>query len=135
MAWVTPKTNWAITDYFNIEDYTRIVGNLKYIKDYLETMYAPVNLANMADTKTYSSFLYASEVNAIENNLAALNEGTYNYDIGETKEYVQNGHTPDFEELNRIESAILKLKETLEAQYKNIPRLSFTLGLYRGLQV
>ena len=65
MAWVTPKTNWAITDYFNIEDYARIVGNLKYIKDYLETMYTPVNLANMADTKTYSSFLYASEVNAI----------------------------------------------------------------------
>ena len=135
MAWVTPKTNWAITDYFNIEDYARIVGNLKYIKDYLETMYTPVNLANMADTKTYNSFLYASEVNAIESNLAALNEGTYNYDIGETKEYVQNGHTPDFEELNRIESAILKLKETLEAQYENIPRLSFTLGLYRGLQV
>ena len=33
MAWVEPKTDWVSIDYFNVDDYARIVGNLKYLKN------------------------------------------------------------------------------------------------------
>ena len=28
MAWQQPKTDWKESDYFNVEDYNRIKGNL-----------------------------------------------------------------------------------------------------------
>lgn len=135
MAWITPKTNWVSTDYFNIGDYARIVGNIKYLKDYLETMYDPVTIATLEDTKTYSSMLYASELNNIENAVENINIGTYNFNIGTKPVYVANGNTPDYNEFNRIESALLKLKNTLQAQYDNLPRLAFTLGNYREIKL
>ena len=135
MAWQTPKTNWINTDYFNVADYERIVGNLKYLKDLLELMYSPVTTEEMTENKTYASMLYASEINAIESNLEVINQGTYSFDLGQTKTYTPNGHTPTYEEFNRIESAILRLKITLESQYENIPKIAFILGNYRGIQI
>lgn len=32
MAWITPKTDWVPSDYFNIEDYNRIRNNINQIK-------------------------------------------------------------------------------------------------------
>ena len=135
MAWSTPKTDWASTDYFNISDYARIVGNLKYIQSLASEMYAEITLDELADTKTYTDFLYADEMNSIEHNLESLNNGTYAFDIGTTQTYSANGATPLYSEFNRIESATLKIKTTLEVQKENIPTLSFTLGNYRGLRL
>lgn len=133
MAWVEPKTDWASTDYFNVDDYARIVGNLKHLKTLLETMYAPIAAINLADTKGYNSFLYASEMNTIESLIEEIN--VYGFDIGNSQTFVQNGHTPDFNEWNRIESATLKIKQTLQAQRDRIPVLEFTLGQYGDIQV
>ena len=36
MAWIEPKTDWVSTDYFNIEDYNRIIGNIIYLKDFAD---------------------------------------------------------------------------------------------------
>ena len=33
MAWIEPKTNWTSQDFFNIEDYNRIIGNIAYLKE------------------------------------------------------------------------------------------------------
>lgn len=33
MTWVTPKRNWTVNDYFNLEDANRISGNLEYLKE------------------------------------------------------------------------------------------------------
>lgn len=33
MAWVTPKTNWTLNDYYNLEDANRISKNLEYLHD------------------------------------------------------------------------------------------------------
>ena len=32
-TWVTPKTNWIATDYFNLADGNRIAGNIEYLRD------------------------------------------------------------------------------------------------------
>ena len=33
MSWVTPKTNWVSTDYYNLEDAQRIAGNICHLAD------------------------------------------------------------------------------------------------------
>lgn len=127
-TWVTPKTNWISSDYFNITDYTRIVGNLKYLKKWVDKLFSEVTIESMVDTKTYSSMIYAEEINAIEHNLQSLNLGSYSFDIGSGKTWYVNEPTPTYEDFNRIESATLKIYEHLMAQYQCKRKLSFRLG-------
>ena len=135
MAWIEPKTNWKSTDYFNIEDYNRIVGNLTYLKSFSEKLFKSYDLLEMEQEKTYSSMIYAREINAIENNLESVNINTYNFDIGDTKEFHPNKATPLWSEFNRIESAMLLLHNTMLAHKNALPRLAFTLGGQKGLKV
>ena len=60
---------------------------------------------------------------------------TYVFDLGETKEYAPNGKTIDFNELNRIESAMLRLYETEMVHRVTLPILAFTLGNQKGIKV
>lgn len=135
MAWIEPKTNWKSTDYFNIEDYNRIVGNLTYLKSFSEKLFRSYNLLETEQEKTYSSMIYAREINAIENNLESVNINTYNFDIGDTKEFYPNKTTPLWSEFNRIESAMLLLHNTMLAHKNALPRLAFTLGSQKGIKV
>lgn len=135
MAWIEPKTNWESTDYFNIEDYNRIVGNLTYLKSFSEKLFRSYNLLDMEQEKTYSSMIYAREINAIENNLETVNINTYNFDIGDTKEFYPNKTTPLWSEFNRIESAILLLYTQMVNHKENLTRLAFTLGNQKGIRV
>lgn len=135
MAWIEPKTNWESTDYFNIVDYNRIVGNLLYLKDLSLELFKDFATEDMADNKDYSSMIYAREINAIENNLEAVNINTYNFDIGDTKEFYPNKTTPLWSEFNRIESAMLLLHNTMLSHKNALPRLAFTLGGQKGLKV
>ena len=135
MAWIEPKIDWVATDYFNIEDYNRIVGNLTYLKSFSEQLFRSYDLLEMEQEKTYSSMIYAREINAIENNLETVNINTYNFDIGDTKEFYPNKTTPLWSEFNRIESAMLLLHNTMLAHKNALPRLAFTLGGQKGLKV
>ena len=135
MAWIEPKTNWKSTDYFNIEDYNRIVGNLTYLKDLSLELFKDFTTEDMVGSKDYSSMIYAREINAIENNLESVNINTYNFDIGNTKEFYPNKTTPLWSEFNRIESAMLLLHNTMLAHKNALPRLAFTLGGQKGLKV
>ena len=130
MAWIEPKTNWESTDYFNIVDYNRIVGNLTYLKSFSEKLFRSYDLFGMEQEKTYSSMIYA-----IENNLETVNINTYNFDIGDTKEFYPNKTTPLWSEFNRIESAMLLLHNTMLAHKNALPRLAFTLGSQKGIRV
>lgn len=127
--WITPKTNWQSTDYFNIEDYERIVGNHAFLHEKACALRPSFTIAQMVATKAYTDMFYASEMNTIEDNLEAINEGTYDFEFGEKPVYVQNGATPTYEEFNRIESAQLKLYKTLLGEESTLPTLEFTLGL------
>lgn len=141
MAWITPKTNWKaryneqgeyIGDYFNVEDYNRICGNLQLIKD----LYIAYNKPSI-DFETFTiinrqSLAYANDFNKIERNLEKLLKafGGLNNLIGKMKTYLNNGRTIDYAELNRIESVSLELYELLPREYQAQRQLEFSLGLW-----
>ena len=135
MAWIEPKTDWVSTDYFNIEDYNRIIGNIRYLKDFAEELFKALDTLDMGEEKTYVSMIYAREMNAIESNLEIINSNTYSFDIGDKQTFQANNSTPLWSEFNRIESACLLLYKTMTAHKNALPRLAFTLGGQKGIRV
>lgn len=135
MDWLPPKTDWTAQDYVNTVDYNRIIGNIAYLKAYLDSLFLGLTNVSLGEEKAEKSLIYAREINAIEVALETLNLETYKFDIGETKEYMANRRTLDFNELNRIESAILLLYQTMVIHKENLPRLAFTLGSQKGIKV
>ena len=135
MAWIEPKTDWISTDYFNIEDYSRIIGNIRYLKALAEALFKSFDTLSMGEEKTYVSMIYAREMNAIESNLEIINANTYGFDIGETQTLQANKSTALWSEFNRIESACLLLYNTMIAHKNALPRLAFTLGGQKGIRV
>lgn len=135
MGWIKPKTNWTENDYFNIEDYDRITGNVTYLKEFLDSLFYGLTDIQLMDEKMISDPIYAREINAIESNIELLNLETYRLNIGETKEYYPNQRTIDFNELNRIESAIMNIYIKMINQKSLLTRLSFRIGNQKGLKV
>ena len=135
MAWIEPKTNWKSSDYFNIEDYNRIIGNIEYLKALAGDLFRTISDISLGDEKTYLSMIYAREMNTIEDALETLNLETYGLKIGEKQTFKANGSTPLWSEFNRIESAILLLYETLMVHEDTLPRLEFTLSGQKGIRV
>ena len=135
MAWIEPKTDWTSADYFNAEDYNRIIGNVSYLKAYLDDLFYNLPNISLGEEKTKYSLIFATEINAIEESLENLNLFTYRFDIGEIKEYIPNGKTPTWEEFNRIENAILRIYNTMIVHKNSLSRLAFTLGNQKGIKV
>lgn len=130
------KTDWKISynidkeyigDYFNVADYQRIMSNLKQLKTLAGLMYPSFDYEAMLD-KTYDSYFYAEDINALENNLHTLVKATYPFVIGEKKQYKANDPFITFDELNRIEKGIQLIYEQLTGQYQGAKKLSFTCG-------
>ena len=112
MGWIEPKTDWDPTkDRLNPESYNRIRNNLAVLGELVNEIYAPLTLESMGEEKNYSSWYYAREFNVFERNLDAINQTSYNKVIGTTKTFFDNGPFIDSSELNRIESATLRLYE------------------------
>lgn len=135
MAWIEPKTDWTSADYFNAEDYNRIIGNINHLKTLAgDLFYGLSNFINERK-KTVMSLIYAREMNDIENALESLNMETYGLEIGDKQTFKANGSTPLWSEFNRIESAILLLYNTMVVHKDNLPRLDFRLGNQKGIRV
>ena len=132
--WQTPKTNWVATDPVNVTDYNRIVGNLNELQTLCQEMYT-LTATDLGNTQTDSDYPYEDMLNAIETALTNVNSASFDFAIGPGVVYVANGDYFDFTELNRIESASLRLYEWLTAQFEAIPRLSIRLGNRKGLKV
>lgn len=128
MVWRMPKTDWTETSYFNIEDYNRIKGNLEWLVSMVNQVYQPITIQNMGTDKTYSDYIYADEFNLFETNLEAIKNWIVTLGIGNGILYSENAPTPNYVELNRIESAMLKIYENLTGQINGRPTLSFTLN-------
>ena len=92
------------------------------------------SLESMGEEKNYSSWYYAREFNVFERNLDAINQTSYNKVIGTTKTFFDNGPFIDSSELNRIESATLRLYEIGQNHKKTLPRLSVRLGSLKGVK-
>ena len=112
MAWVTPKTNWTADDFIEVADWDRIRMNLEFLRE-LACIYFPGFTISPTEEKTRKSWLYAKDLNAIEDNLAAVNAKSAQLNIGEQQIYQPNGYCIDYVELNRIESACVRLYDKL----------------------
>ena len=110
MNWITPKTDWTADDYFNVSDWDRIRGNLEFLHDFVCNFFNSFSILPTKE-KNVKSWLYASDLNTIERNLETINKLSVAVEIGETKVFVDNGHSIDYVELNRIEQACLDIYE------------------------
>ena len=114
-VWIEPKTDWTLKDYFNVADWDRIRGNYEYLKDIAKNYFEHFEL-DPTENKTVTSWLLASDLNRLEQNLEKLNTLTENMDLGETKVFVAGGKSIDYVELNRIERACLYLYRRIHRQ-------------------
>ena len=135
MEWIEPKTDWTSESYFNADDYNRITSNITYLYGLLSTLFLGVDSSVIGEGKNVYSLIYAREINEIEEKLSELNNLTYNLNIGQQMEYMDNGRTMDYNELNRIEEACLKIYKTMVSHKDSLKRLSFVLGGQKGFKV
>lgn len=126
--WIQPKTDWTKDDYFNASDFNRIKNNLVSLRDIANKMYKDFDIASLGNDKTYRDYFYADEINTIEDNFEKINRLTINMGYGEKPVYRDNGYIMTFEELNRLEGAMLDLYGKLENQSDGLRRLAFNLG-------
>ena len=133
MEWITPKTDWQMTDKINLSDYYRWRNNLLFLKRYCYSIFH-INYDSMANNKVAGSYPYADEINAIENNLDKLNKGKYNLSIGSKKTYSENKGSFNYMEINRIETAMLELYVRIGIDRKPLDMMQFTLGKQKGFR-
>ena len=117
MAWTTPKTDWKVTvtdgvytgDYFNYTDYNRIKNNIIY----LASQPMPnVDIEDMGGDKSLGDLIYSRDFNAFENNLALIGKAV-GYPYEDYPMFSANGNTPNFADLNQIESFCLDVYDVL----------------------
>lgn len=145
MAWITPKTDWTANTFINSADVNRWIGNLNYLRELASHLYTSRIQAlsvqekePIVEWRSYLDediYLYADEMNDIERCLTDINNGTLNYEVGKQQTYRDNGAMPDYNELNRIESAMLRLYTEMTIQHNNLDRLAFTLGGERKFKI
>lgn len=130
--WHTPKTNWNETDRFNFVDYNRIKNNLLYLHQYAESIYNSFEMPDMGkDITEYTSFWDVDMFNLFESNLELINKNIFTQDFGASQRFFENGAFIKWDELNRIESAILSMNNLLERQKNGLKRVSFRLGQFK----
>ena len=141
MAWSTPKTDWYGEvnvegeyqgDRFNAVDYNRIKNNIDYLHDLSLEMYEPYTYTNMGNDKSPGDFFYADEIMNIEQAFTQLVANTFPRDYGTSPTYSANGNTMDFNELNRLESAILNFYNILTNQKQGLRHFTWNFG-FRGV--
>lgn len=141
MSWQTPKTDWYgavednvyIGDRFNYTDYNRIKNNLVYLRELAIKMYDEFSINDVGNDKTVAEYFYADEINQMEENLETINSNTLKREYGSAPTYVDNGNTPDYVELNRLESSILDLYDRLTNQSEGRRTFEWNFGVKGGL--
>ncbi len=136
MAWQQPKTDWSAEgDFFNIQDYNRIKGNLVELHRLALTMWPEFPIVDMGADKTYQDYgFYSDEINWMEENLDRIVKGTYPFQVGSRQTFYDNQPFIDWEELNRIESACLLIRQNIDSRIHGRRHLAFTLSSRRLIQ-
>ena len=134
--WHTPKTDWKATDRFNFEDYNRIKNNLQWLHDKVEELYKPFEIQDMGEDITdYLSYWEAKYFNAWEQNLDIINGNMYKQDYGVAQRFFENGAFIQWNELNRLESATLCMRDILDREEAGLRRIPFRLGNFKGVRI
>lgn len=132
--WTEPKTDWVAEDCFSSADYNRIKNNISYLKELADELYLPIGFQDMGEDKSgYLNDIYADEIDAFENNLESLRNGTFPFDDSGVKQWYENQRTFNYEDANRLEQACLNFYNGLTVQKANLIRLSFRLGTSPGM--
>lgn len=134
-TWTTPKTNWKSTDYFNYWDFNRIKGNLAYLHEQVCLLCKDITIDNMGTDKGWTTLIYADDFNKFEKNLEKINLACYSFNIGTTLRFYPNGGFIKYDELNRIESASLRLYNQLTRHKQSLRKLPFKMGRFREVRV
>lgn len=126
--WQTPKTNWTAGDFFNIEDYNRIKGNLNEIRSQALILWPDFPFEEMGADKSYQDYsFYADEINRFEANVDAICAGTFPFPVGIRQTYYDNQPFIDWQELNRIEEASRLIYSNVLGRINGRRRLKITL--------
>lgn len=142
MAWQTPKTDWHghtdadgvyTGDRFNAADFNRIKNNLEFLRELAIKMYDEFTIKDVGADREVGVYFYADEINTLEENLVTVNEHSVNWSYGSAPSYAANGHTMDFTELNRLESAILDLYDKLNNQRDGRRTFTWNFGMKGGI--
>ena len=129
MAWLEPKTDWQADDYFNIQDYNRIKGNLNEIRVQALTLWPDFPFEEMGADKTYQDYgFYADEINRFEENVEHICEGTFPFAVGEKQTFYENTPFITWEELNRIEEACRLMYSNIQSRISGRRMLGFVLN-------
>lgn len=140
VSWEPPKTDWYGEtdsggnykgDRFNNEDYNRIKNNLIYLKEVAIAMYPEFLINQVGNDKGKADYFYADEIAQLQENIEIIAKNTIGSSYGDYPTYIANGKIFDFNELNRIESAIQDLYNKLVNQYKGRQMLTFMFGVRR----
>jgi hypothetical protein len=127
--WQQPKTNWKEGDFFNIEDYNRIKGNLNEIRSQALLLWPDFTFEEMGSDKTYQDYgFYADEINRFEVNVDNVCAGTYPFKVGIRQTFYDNQPFIDWKELNRIEEACRLIYSNIQSRYNGRRTLSFTMN-------
>ena len=127
--WQQPKTDWQPNDFFNVEDYNRIKGNLNEIRSMAVIFWPDFIWEEMGGDKTYEDYgFYADEINRFEANIDHICTGTYPFEVGESQTFYDNQPFITWQELNRIESACLKIQENFQSKITGRKNLPFILN-------
>ena len=127
--WQTPKTDWQESDFFNVEDYNRIKGNLNEIRAQAVILWPEFSLEDMGADKTYEDYsFYADEINRFETNVGRICAGTYPFAVGNQKTFYDNQPFIDWQELIRIEEACRLIYSNIQSRLNGRKILAFTLN-------
>lgn len=141
MAWETPKTDWyGMTDSdgnytgdrFNATDYNRIKNNIEHLRELAIAMYDEFSIVSVGADKSPADYFYADEINQLDENLRTINQKTMNLSIEDSPIYADNTPTMTFDELNRLEQAILDLYVYLNNQFVGRRMFTWNFGMRGG---
>lgn len=129
MAWLQPKTDWKPDDFFNVEDYNRIKGNLDEIRSQALVLWSDFPFEGMGEDKTYQDYgFYADEINRFEANVEHICAGTFPFAVGTRQTFYDNQPSIGWQELNRIEEACRLMYSNILSRIEGRARLAFTLN-------
>ena len=127
--WQQPKTDWKAEDFFNVEDYNRIKGNLNEIRALALTLWPAFEFEEMGADKTYQDYgFYADEINRFEANVEHICAGTFPFPVGEQQTFYENQPFIDWQELNRIEEACRLIYSNICSREAGRKTLAFILN-------
>ena len=127
--WQQPKTDWKAEDFFNVEDYNRIKGNLNEIRALALTLWPDFEFEEMGADKTYQDYgFYADEINRFEANVDHICSGTFPFPVGEQQTFYENQPFIDWQELNRIEEACRLIYSNICSREEGRKTLAFILN-------